>query len=127
MSKAINVLVLDDEPIVCERLESYLTKKGMAVETFQVSAEALQRLDEKQFDVVITDLKMDGPTGMDVLRAIKKSGYPTEVIIITGYATIEKTREAEYVGAFDFIAKPFQLGTMQKLVEKAAKKARHAI
>ncbi len=117
-------MVLDDEPIVCERLESSLEKKGMLVETFQDSTLALKRLDEKHFDVVVTDLKMDGPTGMDVLRTVRKRGYPTEVIIITGYATIEKTREADYIGVYAFIAKPFQLATMQKLVEKAAKKAR---
>jgi DNA-binding NtrC family response regulator len=124
VKKAIEVLVLDDEPIVCERLESYLAKKGMEVETFQDSTLALKRLEEKQFDVVVTDLKMDGPTGMDVLRTIREREYPTEVIIITGYATIEKTREADYIGVFEFIAKPFQLSVMQKLVEKAAKKAR---
>ena len=122
--KTVETLVLDDEPIVCERLRDYFEKKGITVETFTDSTVALNRLKEKKFDVVVSDLKMNGPTGMDVLRVVKESGAGTEVIIITGYATIETSREAEIVGAFDFIAKPFQMSEMYKLVIKAAKKAR---
>jgi len=124
MSKNPEVLVLDDEAVVCERLEDYLEKKGLAVETFTDSTEALNRLQEKEFDVVVTDLKMDGPTGMDVLRTVKRAAYNTEVIIITGYATIETSREADVIGAFEFIAKPFKLSEVYKLIEKAARKAR---
>lgn len=124
MKNPIEALVLDDEMIVCERLRDFLEKKGMTIEVFTDSAIALNRLKEKNFDVVISDLKMDGPTGMDVLRAIRESGAHTEVIIITGYATIETYREADIVGAFQFIAKPFRMSEMYKLVEKAARKAR---
>jgi len=126
LSKPIDVLVLDNEDIVCERLENYLTKKGMVVETFTVSRQALERLKEKHFDVVVTDLKMDAPTGMEVLRTVQSVSADTEVIIITGYATIETSREAEVVGAFSFIAKPFQMKEMHKLVQKAAQKSRKA-
>ncbi|MEJ2721271.1 MAG: response regulator [bacterium] len=89
MSQDIEVMVLDDEPIVCERLKDYLQKKGIAVETFNESERALNRLGEKTFDVIITDIKMKGPTGMDVLRAVKTGSLSTEVIIITGYGASE--------------------------------------
>ena len=124
MSKEIEVLVLDDEPIVCERLQDYLEKKGMSVETFNESRKALDRLEEKSFDVIITDIKMEGPSGMDVLLAVKKGSYSSEVIIITGYGSFETLREAEAVGAFSYIGKPFKMSDMYNLVKKAAKKAR---
>lgn len=123
MRKNIEVLVLDDEPIVCERLRDYLDKRGMSVEIFCQSQEALKRIDEKAFDVIITDLKMEGPTGMDVLMAVKQRAYKSEVIIITGYGSFETSREAEIVGAFELIAKPFKMSEIYSLVKKAAKKA----
>ena len=124
MHKQIEVLVLDDEPIVCERLEDYLRKKAIAVETFTDPVKALERLKTKAFDVIITDLKMKGPSGIDVLVTIKKEKYKSEVIIITGYGSFETFREAEFVGAYDFISKPFQMANLHNLVIKAAKKAR---
>ena len=124
MDKMIEVLVLDDEPIVCERLKDYLEKKGISVEIFTESQKAVERLKEKTFDVLITDVKMQAPTGIDVLTIVKKESYKTEVIVITGYSSIETLREAEYIGAFKFIAKPFQMSDIYQLVKKAAKKAR---
>lgn len=118
------VMVLDDESTVCERLKDFLEKKGMKVEAFIDSSTAVERLSQKQFHVVVTDLKMQGPTGLDILVAVKKQNLPTQVVIITGYRTFEATRAAEYVGAFGFLDKPFHMDELCGLVEKAAKKAR---
>jgi len=120
------ILVLDDEQIVCDRLKEYLEQREMEVETFTDSRLALERLAERGFDVVVTDLKMNGPTGLDVLRHVRQHNPDTRVIVITGYATIETAKEAEIVGAFDFICKPFQLQEMYTLIKKAAKKARRS-
>jgi len=125
MGKLIEVLVLDDEIIVCERLKDYLEKKEISVEIFTESQKALDRLTEKTFDVIITDVKMQGPTGIDVLTTVKKESYKSEVIVITGYSSIETLRQAEYIGAFEFIAKPFQMSEIYQLVKKAAKKAQN--
>ena len=124
MSQQVEVLVLDDEAIVCERLADYLTKKGMSVETFTESPKALDRLKEKAFDVVITDMKMEGPTGIDVLLAAKSGSSGPEVIIITAYARMETLREAEAARAFRYIAKPFKMSDMYALVKKAARRSR---
>ena len=124
MSEGIEVLVLDDEPIVCERLKDFLDKKGILTETFTDSKSALDRIKEKSFDVIVTDLKMEGPTGMDVLLEVKKGGYSSEVIIITGYGPFESLREAETVGVFDYIAKPFVMSDLYSRIKKAAKKAK---
>lgn len=103
MSDVIQVLVLDDEPTVGERLKEHLEKQGMQVETFVDSPSALARLAQRQFDVVVTDLKMNGPTGLDVLVDVRSRGQATQVIVITGYANFEDARGAEAVGAFAFI------------------------
>jgi DNA-binding NtrC family response regulator len=124
MAKQIEVLVLDDEEIVCERLKDHFGKKGIAVETFTDPHLALERFKEKTFDVVVTDLKMPGASGIDVLVSIKKQAYKSEVIIVTGYGSFETYREAEFVGAYGFISKPFQMSELYNLVIKAAKKAR---
>jgi DNA-binding NtrC family response regulator len=123
MSKDVSVMVLDDENIVCERLRGPLTEKGYGVEAFTDSQRALERLAEKHFDVVITDLKMKGPTGLDVLHYLRDHDPAVQVIIITGYATIEAAREAEWGGVYQFVTKPFQIKELLAAVGKAARKA----
>ncbi len=124
MPTNIDVMVLDDEPTVCERLKDFFEKDGMKVETFTESSIAVERLAHQRFHVVVTDLKMKGPTGIDVLVAVKNQNLPTEVIVITGYRTMDVTRAAECVGAYAFLDKPFHLEQLRDLVKKAAKKAR---
>jgi len=126
MSTSTEVLVLDDEPMVCERLKEHLERKGYRIEVFTESQKAVDRLAEKRFDVVITDLKMQGPNGLEVLRFVRDSGFGTQVIVITGYGTMDAAREAEYSGAFEFITKPFSSKALETTVRKAARKARKA-
>lgn len=123
MPTNIDVMVLDDESTVCERLKDFFEKDGMKVETFTESSKAVERLAQQRFHVVVTDLKMKGPTGIDVLVAVKNQNLPTEVIVITGYRTMDVTRAAECVGAYAFLDKPFHLEQLRDLVKKAAKKA----
>jgi DNA-binding NtrC family response regulator len=124
MKEGDKVLVLDDEEIVCERVKGYLEKKGYQVEAFTDSRQATERMQQERFDVVVTDLKMKGPTGLDVLHFVRRQGQGTQVIMITGYASMEASREAEYGDVFDFICKPFQMDDLGTAVKKAAKKAR---
>jgi DNA-binding NtrC family response regulator len=122
-----HVLVVDDEEIVCDRLKNHLEKDGFRVETFTDSRRALAALEDERYDVIVTDFKMAGATGLDVLHNVRNRGYPAQVIIITGYASMEAAREAEAVGAFDFLCKPFELKTLSKLVKRAAKSAKRRI
>jgi len=121
MGEQKSVMVLDDEPIVGTRLKPLLEREGLSVEVFTDSSQALERLKQKTYSVLVTDMKMHGPTGMDVLRFLKNSGAPTSVIIISGYATIETSHEARALGACQFIAKPFKMKDLVKLVVKAAR------
>jgi DNA-binding NtrC family response regulator len=116
-------MVLDDEPIVCERIKDFLGKKGITTETYTDSQSALNRIKEKTFDVIVTDVKMEGPSGLDVLVTVKKDNHRSEVIVITGYSPFESYREAKIVGAFDYITKPFKMDDLYQRIKKAAKKA----
>ncbi len=124
MRGPVEVLVLDDEEVVCERLKSHLEKKDFKVETFTDTQTAVDRLGTKRFDVVITDIKMEGPSGLDVLQFVRRQSPSTQVIVITGYGSIESIREAEYSGAFEFINKPFTAEAIENLTRKAGAKAR---
>jgi len=120
--KTTSILILDDEPIVCKRLKSALEKKGYEVEIFFRSSDAFKRITERTFDIVITDLKMEGLDGMAFLTEVKKRSPTTEVIVITGFATMETAKESFQKGVFDFLAKPFKLGEIQDAVERAERK-----
>jgi DNA-binding NtrC family response regulator len=114
------VLVLDDERIVGDRLKPALEKDGFAVEVFTESAAALKRLQEKSFSVLVTDLKMRGPSGIDVLKYVRQNSPETRVIVITAYASDEVSREVEALGAYYFVAKPFKTREFLKLVAEAS-------
>lgn len=116
MTAEKRVLVLDDEKTVCERLTRMLEKAGCRVESFTDSTRALSRIAEQRFDVLVTDLKMPGPGGLDVLRFVSENHPATRVIIITGFATVETARQAMKGGAVDFIPKPFQMSQLRDLV-----------
>jgi DNA-binding NtrC family response regulator len=117
----IQIMVLDDEEIVGKRLKTALEKSNYEVEIFQDSREAVARIEEKEFDIVVTDVRMEGIGGMEVLEHVLEKSTRTKVILITGYATVEVAREALTRGAFDFIAKPFKPDALREVIVKAVK------
>ena len=119
--RPLEICIIDDEIVVCKRLQQYLGKAKYNVETFVDSTSAVKRISEKKFDVVVTDIRMDNIDGMDVLDHVIKKGENTKVILITGYATIEIAREAQAKGAFDFISKPFKPQELKDVIDKAAR------
>jgi DNA-binding NtrC family response regulator len=121
MSERLDVMLLDDEPIVGKRLKPALTKIGCEVEVFQNPKEALDRINEKEFDIVVTDIRMDEIDGLQILEEVGKKSERTKVIMITGYAMMAVAREAMEKGAFDFIAKPFKPDDLRKVIARAAK------
>jgi CheY-like chemotaxis protein len=116
----IRVLIVDDEPIVGKRLQPALRKHGFDVEVYQDPTQALRRFGEKEFDIVVTDLRMEEVDGIQVLEHIMSTSKNTRVVLITGYATVEVAREALVKGAFDFIAKPFKPKDLTAVINKAA-------
>ena len=120
MENKLSIMIIDDENIVGKRLQPALEKRGDIVETFVDSREALKRFDEQNFDIVVTDIRMDNIDGIEVLEHITSRNKRTKVIMITGYATVEVAREALAKGAFDFIAKPFKPNDLRSIIERAA-------
>lgn len=103
------VLVLDDEPIVVERLTEALQREGFSVEGFTEGAAALRALRDGAFHVVVTDLKMRPPTGMDLLREVRRAFPQTRLLVITGYADRETWESLRKAGVAEIVAKPFRL------------------
>ena len=120
----LKIMILDDEPIVCKRLKPALEKQGYDVDTFTDSTEAIEQIRHFDYDIIITDLKMKGVDGMQLLGEAKQRSPQTEVIVITGFATMETAKESFQQGVFDFIAKPFKLSEIQSVVSRAETKIR---
>jgi DNA-binding NtrC family response regulator len=113
------VLVVDDETNIRTALAKILEKAGHAVDTAASGDAALGLLHDAAFDLVISDLKMVGASGMHVLQAVKRLHPDTEVILLTAYGTIESAVEAMKTGAYDYVTKPADPERLAHLVTKA--------
>ena len=102
-----------------ERLKTLLEKDGHEVENFIEPMNALQRLEDKDFDIVISDIRMREMDGIQVMNAVRQKSKRIKVILITGYATLELARESLTKGAYDFIAKPFKSREIRSTIQKA--------
>lgn len=116
------LLIVDDEEIALRNLQHVMEKEGYQVVATQSGDEAMALLDKQDFDIVLTDLRMDGADGMHVLKKSRERQPGSEVIMITGYATAESAVQALKQGAFYYIAKPFRLDEVRKVVAEALEK-----
>ncbi len=117
--EAKSVLIVDDEASVRDSLQRALSKAGYVSKTAASGNEALKLMAKTSVDIVVTDLIMPDGDGLEVLRHVKKNHPNTEVILLTGYGTIEKAVEAMKEGAYDFITKPFKKAVILSSVERA--------
>lgn len=124
ISEQKRILVVDDSRDTLEMLQRNLTNEGFEVLTAPGVAEAIKMLEEVQVDLVITDLKMPKISGMDLIRHVRENYRDTEVMMITGYATVEGAVEAVKTGAEEYLTKPFTdeelLSAVQRTLEKLA-------
>jgi DNA-binding NtrC family response regulator len=118
MNTKLKILVLDDEEIVVTRLKATLEKEGYIVEIFTDSGLAKERIEECKFDIVVTDLKMANIDGMQLFQFVKQKWPDTEVILISGFATLKVVKEALQAGVRDVIAKPFKISQIKDLINK---------
>ncbi|MGD9788444.1 MAG: sigma-54-dependent transcriptional regulator [Sulfuricellaceae bacterium] len=118
------LLIVDDEKVALRNLEHVMKKEGHAVTATQSGANALSLLGKERFDVVLTDLRMEKADGMQILRRSKEISPDTEVILITGHATLESAIEAMKHGAFHYVSKPFRLDEVRQVVAEALEKVR---
>lgn len=118
------ILVVEDEDIARKNLEHILKKEGYSVVSANHGAQAIELIGTKTFDLVITDLKMEKVDGMRVLAASRQCQPLTEVIVITGYATVDSAVMAMKHGAYHYIAKPYKIDEVRKVVREALFKRR---
>jgi len=118
------ILVVDDEEVVCRFLKRVLDGDRRDVDVCHSGPEAIARLEEDSFDLVITDLKMPGVDGIGVLGKAKELDPLCEVIVITAYASVESAVEVMKLGAYDYISKPFNVDRIRLVVDKALEKRR---
>jgi len=115
-----NILLVDDEEDFLETLTKRLEKRGIDVKGVRSGEEALEALKENPFDVIILDIKMPGGMdGIEALREIKKIQPLSEVILLTGHASVETSIEGMKLGAFDYLLKPIKLEDLLKKVAEA--------
>ncbi len=124
MQNNARILIVDDERIALKNLEHVMKKEGYEVTATQSGPNALRFVEEREFDVVLTDLRMEKVDGMQILRRCRELSPDTEVIMITGFATLESAVETMKHGAFYYIAKPFKLEEVRKVVQEAVEKVR---
>ena len=121
-----HILVVDDEERICDAVKKALERIGCLVETSLSAGQALEKILNHSFDMVICDIKMPGMDGMTLLDRIKEYDPSLMVLMITGFASIESAVECMKKGAQDYIAKPFSPSHIRFLVERAFERKRLA-
>ncbi|MCU0560422.1 MAG: sigma-54 dependent transcriptional regulator [Desulfobacterales bacterium] len=112
------ILIVDDELIMRESLAGWLERDGHEVATAASGEEGLERCRQRRFDILLVDIKMEGISGLEVLRRVKESDPDSAVVMITAYGSIRTAIEAMKNGAFDYLLKPFDPNELGVLIEK---------
>lgn len=118
----IRVIIVDDDVSILRILKQLLKDKGYEVTTANDGREAIEYISLNDFDLVITDLMMPESDGLEVLRKTKEKNFRTQVIMITGFATLDSAIEALKLGAFDYIRKPFRIAELDVTIRNAIDK-----
>ena len=113
------VLLVDDEKEFLEVMSERMTARGMVVTTAESADQALSIIGKESFDAIVMDFQMPGMDGMEALKAIKNKKPELQIILLTGYATVEKTVEAMKIGATDFLEKPADIEALSKKIKMA--------
>jgi DNA-binding NtrC family response regulator len=121
-----DVMLVDDEAPFVETMTKRLTRRDLEVDSALSGEEALRKLENREVEVVILDVKMPGMDGIETLRRIKSKHPLIEVVMLTGHATVETAIEGMRLGAFDYLMKPCDLDQLiAKVSEAAGKKREH--
>ncbi len=120
----VSILVVDDDPNIRKILKDLLDKEGFHVLTAPDVDKALTTLDEQDLELIVTDLKMPGKSGMDLVTLVKDRKPATPVIMVTAYGDIEAAVAAMKRGAYDFITKPFDENELLNVIKKALSESR---
>lgn len=114
-----HILVMEDEASVAQGLQMVLTEEGYDVDVAMTGGSALDTFNKKDFDLLVADLRLPDIDGMEVVRRVKENKPQTEVIVITGYSSVDSAVEAMKLGAFEYLPKPFTDDEFKHVVEGA--------
>src|SRR5581483_1737477 len=123
-SASARILAIDDDVVACQLLAEILSDEGYAVETASGGREAVEHLERGFYDLIITDLKMPGLDGLEVLRRYKEQSPETLVILVTAFGSMESAIEAMKAGAFNYVSKPFREDEIKIVVRRALEQRR---
>jgi two-component system response regulator AtoC len=115
------ILIIDDDRSMCDVLDAELKRRGFEVTTTTVPENALHRLSEGDFDLVLTDINMHGMSGVDLCQKIVQSREDLPVVVMTAYGSMESAIAAIRAGAYDFVTKPFEMDDIALTIERALK------
>jgi DNA-binding NtrC family response regulator len=118
------ILFVDDDQQILEIVSTYLSRFGYHVDTVNNGTLAIEKIQQTDYAVVFTDLIMPEISGLDLLRSVKRSNPSTEVVIVTGYGTIESAIEALKLGGYDYLQKPINFERLKILIERIIEKRR---
>ena len=124
MKADISILAVDDDINMLAMLEKFLKRAGYTVDTTSDSLKAMSLVDEKNYDIVITDIQMPRATGMDLLRRIRELQKDTMVVMITAFGSVDSAVNAMKAGAYDYVSKPFNIDEILALLERATQQRR---
>lgn len=116
------ILVVDDEETVCQSIKKILSRKGYTVDNAHSAEEAIRKMNENTYDLVITDLMMPKTNGIELIQIIKDNYPELDVVMITGYASIESAVKATKLGAVNYIPKPFTPDELTKITDNVISK-----
>ena len=116
------VLLLDDEKDFVEAMAERMRARGMEVTAITSPSEALKRAREESYDVIVMDFMMPEIDGLEALKELKRINPDLQIILLTGYATMEKRTEAKNLGATDLVEKPADIDTLTEKIRKAHQK-----
>jgi CheY-like chemotaxis protein len=114
-----SMLVVEDEDIMREALVDYFSGEGHKVDTADDGENALKKLNLKDYDVMIIDLRLPGRDGLSVLKEVREQNPKAKVIMITAYPSLESEMEARRNGAIDYLTKPFELDYLETLIRQS--------
>ena len=123
--RAFHILVVDDEDIARTNMEYVLKKEGYQVGTAHNGLDALEKLRKEEYDLILTDLKMEKMDGLQLIESVRKIAPHTETVMITGFATVNSAVDALKKGAAHYLSKPIQLDELRAVVRQIQEKKKH--
>ena len=124
MENKVRILVVDDETGLCDFIRLYLTSRGFEVVVAFSSQDALEILNQRAINIVLSDIMMPSMDGLELLRQIKASNPQVMVIMMTAYASLDKAVKAIAYGAADLLIKPFEVGRLLQVINDSLQDAK---